>query len=73
MRPGTKEEFRLVYKKLMDTNNRRAEKNDTTFKVIVYCTQLATVAIKYTLTFCKKKLKKRGLRQFTALQHILEV
>ena len=35
MRARTQEEFRFVYKKLVDTNNRLAEKNGTTFKVIV--------------------------------------
>ena len=58
MRPGTKEEFRLVYKKLVDTNNRRAEKNGTTFKVIVivYHT-VSNTSNKNNLLFVNKNLK----------------
>ena len=35
MRAKTQGELRLGYKKLVDTNNRRAEENGTTFKVVV--------------------------------------
>ena len=56
MRARTQEEFRLVYKKLVDTNNRRAEKNGTTFKVIVYYT-VSNSSNKNNLLFVKKNLK----------------
>ena len=58
MRARTQEEFRLVYKKLVDTNNRRAEKNGTTFKVIVivYHT-VSNASNKNNLLFVIKNLK----------------
>ena len=56
MRARTQEEFRLVYKKLVDTNNRRAEKNGTTFKVIVYYT-VSNSSNKNNLLFVNKNLK----------------
>ena len=74
MRARTQEEFRLVYKKLVDTNNRRAEKNGTTFKVIVivYHT-VSNTSNKNNLLFVNKNLKKRGPGQFSTLKHNLEV
>ena len=56
MRARTQEEFRLVYKKLVDTNNRLAEKNGTTLKVIVYHTASNT-SNKNNLLFVNKNLK----------------
>ena len=58
MRARTQEEFRLVYKKLVDTKNRRAEKNGTTFKVIVivYHT-VSNTSNKNNLLFVNKNLK----------------
>ena len=58
MRARIQEEFRLVYKKLVDTNNRRAEKNGTTFKVIVivYHT-VSNTSNKNNLLFVNKNLK----------------
>ena len=58
MRARTQEEFRLVYKKLVDTNNRLAEKNGTTFKVIVivYHT-VSNTSNKNNLLFVNKNLK----------------
>ena len=64
MRPGTKEEFRLVYKKLVDTNNRRAEKNDTTFKALVYCTVSNRSSTQTLLLFVNKNLKNVALDSF---------
>ena len=53
-----KEEFRLVYNKLVHTNNRRAEKNGTTFKVIVivYHT-VSNTSNKNNILFVNKNLK----------------
>ena len=58
MRARTQEEFRFVYKKLVDTNNRLAEKNGTTFKVIVivYHT-VSNTSNNNNLLFVNKNLK----------------
>ena len=58
MSARTQEEFRLVYKKLVDTNIRRAEKNGTTFKVIVivYHT-VSNTSNNSNLLFVNKNLK----------------
>ena len=58
MRARTQEEFRFVYKKLVDTNNRLAEKNGTTLKVIVivYHT-VSNTSNKNNLLFVNKNLK----------------
>ena len=58
MRAKTQEEFRLVYKKPVDTNNRRTAKNGTTFKVIVivYHT-VSNTSNNNNLLFVNKNLK----------------